>query len=227
LVISTDGLEIGGHLQYCQWMASLGTLVEVIASATGVDAQRVGAVARSIREAGLLASSGRGPSAAQMGAADAANLLIAINGADTAREAPEAVCRFRALRTNQKQQNREFGPVLEEIIEAAVGSELVEYLFRLYGLENTTRYEQRGAVEDFDLRIEFELHRPMAVIESCIPTNAIPLQQPFYPHKSADRIVPDRRTINAIGHRTILAVAEVMPRSGSQAAGLKRSARRG
>jgi hypothetical protein len=44
-----------------------------------------------------------------MGVADAANLLIAVNAADTARGAPDLVRRYRALRTNDKKQ-LEFGP---------------------------------------------------------------------------------------------------------------------
>jgi hypothetical protein len=81
------------------------------------------AFARSVREAGLITSRGRGPSAAEMNEADAANLLIAVNAAETARAAPDTVRRFRALRMSHENQ-RAFGAVLEEMIAAAVRNEL-------------------------------------------------------------------------------------------------------
>lgn len=84
-------------------------LVDVVAALAGLDVDRVGALARAIREAELIATHGRGTSAAKMGVADAANLLIAVNAADTARGAPDLVRRYRALRTNDKKQ-LEFGP---------------------------------------------------------------------------------------------------------------------
>ena len=99
-------------------MATLGALVELVAAAEGISRERVEAIARAVREAGLIATHGRGPSAAQMSAADAANLLIAANAAETARAAPETVRRFRALRTNNRNRH-EFGRVLEEMIAAA------------------------------------------------------------------------------------------------------------
>jgi hypothetical protein len=191
-------------------MATLGALVEIIAHAEGIDRERVAAIARAVREAGLIATHGRGPSAAQMSETDAANLLIAVNGAETARAAPQAVRRFRALRTNHKNQ-REFGSVLEEIIAAAVRLELVEYLHRLYlPTVDANRSKRRVASGTFDMKIEFEFNRPMAVIECRIPATAMPMHLPFYPQKSTVRAESDRRT--TIGHRTILAVAEMMRR---------------
>ena len=191
-------------------MATLSALVEIVASSEGIEPERVAAMARAVREAGMIATHGRGTSAAQMSETDAANLLIGVNGAETAYAAPGAVRRFRALRTNFKNQ-REFGPVLEEIIAAAVRSELVEYLFRLHlPTVDTDRYRQRVASGTFDMKIEFEFNRPVAVIESRIPETAMPVSQKFYPQKGIVRAESDRRT--RIGHRTILAVAGMMRR---------------
>ena len=56
-------------------MTTLSQLVDVVAAVEGLDGDRVAAVARAVREAGLIATYGRGTSAAKMGLADAANFL--------------------------------------------------------------------------------------------------------------------------------------------------------
>jgi hypothetical protein len=195
-------------------MASLGALVEIVADAEGVDSQRVAAFARSIREAGLITSRGRGPSAAEMSEADAANLLIAVNAAETARAAPDTVRRFRALRTNRKNQ-RAFGSVLEEMMAAAVKNELVDYLLDVdLGPIGIDRDKQRHALRTFHMRIEFQHKRPMAVIECRMPSIAMPKTMTFYPPNEGG-VVPakvDRRTITEITQNIILAVADIIRR---------------
>ena len=190
-------------------MATLSSLVEVIAATEGVDRERVAAYARSARESGLIKSTGRGSSAAHMGESDATNLLIAVNGAETAHAAPGAIRRFRELRTNHKHQ-KQFGRVLDEIIAAAIRSKLVEYLDGLYAFVGTERYERRRRDENFEMRIEFQLNRPLGLIECRVPVTAMPVQLPFYPQKNAAHAAPDQRT--TIGRRTIQAVAEIMRR---------------
>jgi len=196
-------------------MASLGALVEILADAEGVDSQRVAAFARSVREAGLITSRGRGPSAAEMNEADAANLLIAVNAAATARAAPDTVRRFRALRMSHENQ-RAFGPVLDEMIAAAVRNELVDYLLDMdFGPVGVERDKQRHALQTFKLRIEFQHDRPMAVIECRMPSIAMPKFIPFYPPREKKGFVltkVDRRTITEISQKTILAIAEKIRR---------------
>lgn len=191
-------------------MATLGALVELVAAAEGISRERVEAIARAVREAGLIATHGRGPSAAQMSAADAANLLIAVNAAETARDAPDTVRRFRELRTNDRNR-REFGQVLEGMIAAAIEAKFFDFLLDLnLGPKGARHEEQRSASKKSDLRIEFLSSRPMAVIEGRVPANLMPRLLPFYPphEKSAVRAEADRRT--AITHRTILAIAEMI-----------------
>jgi hypothetical protein len=191
-------------------MATLGALVDIVAAAEGISRERVEAIARAVREAGLIATHGRGSSAAQMTETDAANLLIAVNAAETARAAPETVRRFRALRADNKSQH-EFGRVLEEMIAATVSGEIVACLldlgFRRLGVEGEKR---RHALRRFDLRIEFQSSPPLAVIECRLPATRMPQFLPFYPprEKSAGRAEVDRRT--TITDRTILAIAERM-----------------
>lgn len=195
-------------------MATLAALVEIVADAEGIEAQRVAALARSVREAGLIASRGRGPSAAQMSEADAANLLIAVNAAETARAAPDTVRHFRALRTN-RENPRAFGPVFEEMIAAATKNELVDYLLDLgFGPVGIERDKQRHALGTFEMRIEFQHERPMVVIECRMPSIAMPKFIPFYPPHEKGIVLAkvDRRAITEITQNTILAVAKMMHR---------------
>jgi hypothetical protein len=100
-------------------MATLGELVEIIARYEGLDPATVRLIARHVREAGLITTGGRGPSAAQMNFADAANLLIAVNASVVAREAPEIVREYRRLKAWTSDRTLgEFGDALEKLIDA-------------------------------------------------------------------------------------------------------------
>jgi hypothetical protein len=63
-------------------------LVKTVARLEGIDPATVALVARTVREAGLIATGGRGASAAKMDVKDATNLLIGVNASDMARDAP-------------------------------------------------------------------------------------------------------------------------------------------
>jgi hypothetical protein len=189
-------------------MATLSELVDVVATVEGLDRDRVGAIARAVREAGLIATHGRGTSAAHMGVADAANLLIAVNAAETARSAPEIVRRCRASRTNDSRQ-LQFGATLEEMIAAAKTRRLADHLMDIgFGPKGDLRERLGHAREEFELRIEFIGSPPLIVIECRIPISAMPIPLPFYPRGSTARAQADRRT--AITHRTIQAIAETL-----------------
>lgn len=75
-------------------MALLSALVKAIADVEGIDEVQVGWVARHLREAGLISQAGRGRGAAHMTCTDAANLLIGVNAAFSAKEAVAAVQSF-------------------------------------------------------------------------------------------------------------------------------------
>jgi hypothetical protein len=109
-------------------MAILSELVSTVAKATGMSTAAVALLARHAREAGLIAMSGRGPSAATMGPADGANLLIAVSTTKHATEVPKAVPLYRQLVAYERDQTgkrhplegvAELGDVLEQIILAA------------------------------------------------------------------------------------------------------------
>src|SRR6516225_3304479 len=99
-----------GHLSYTQMgdicMATLSQLVEAIAEVEGMDSATVALIARTVREAGLITTGGRGPSAGKMTVADAANLLIAVNTSASAHEAPDRVRKYRQLEMRSAEESK-------------------------------------------------------------------------------------------------------------------------
>src|SRR4051794_20525795 len=79
-------------------MASIGDLMRAVAKAEDLDENYVFVYARSAREAGFITHKGRGRHAAAMTPRDAANLLIAVNGATLAKDAPAAIDTYRKLK---------------------------------------------------------------------------------------------------------------------------------
>jgi hypothetical protein len=79
-------------------MALLSTMVKAVAEIEGLDETQVGWIARYLREAGLISQAGRGRGAARMSAKDAANLLIAVNGSASAKDAVKTVSKFSTAR---------------------------------------------------------------------------------------------------------------------------------
>jgi len=117
-------------------MATLTELVEAVAEAEGMDSASVALIARYAREAGFILKKGRGPSAAHMGVADAANLLIAVNASGLAHDARVVIPLYRDLiaaeylwvDTKQIPNVGFFGNALELIIQSAIDGELPKIL---------------------------------------------------------------------------------------------------
>ena len=136
-------------------MATLSELVDVIAEAEGMDSATVALIARYAREAGFIQKKGRGPSAAQMGVTDAANLLIAANASRAARDAAVVIPLYRNLIRFEYVQAPEkvipkdyvfFGDVLEMVIQSAIDGKLPE-TFRPQNLSpNVSEAFQEGVV---------------------------------------------------------------------------------
>ncbi len=78
-------------------MAKFPALVTALARVDGRDRKTVDHIGRTTREQHYIATSGRGGAAAEMSVRDAVNLMIALNGADSAKEAGLAIDRFRSL----------------------------------------------------------------------------------------------------------------------------------
>jgi hypothetical protein len=197
-------------------MATLSELVATIAFVEGIDAERVGAIGRTIREHGLIRTSGRGTSAAQMSEHDAANLLIATSTADTARSAPAAVAQYRSLHAKRK-PTMEFGSELEELISAAKRECLADYITKMVALLGTRGHvlgRRRFPNEAYRFEIAFE--KPVASVLFGIwvqngPRNYIDF---FDRRQPAAEAHGDRRERTIITQRTILAVANVLCTQG-------------
>lgn len=82
-------------------MALLSDLVRIVAAVEGLEEVSVGIFASHAREAGLISQGGRGRSAAKMTIVDAANLLIAVNGCQFAKDVPAMTPIFRALKPSE------------------------------------------------------------------------------------------------------------------------------
>jgi hypothetical protein len=125
-------------------MATLSDLVVVTAKVEGLDPGSVALYARHMREAGLIKTSGRGTSAAVMGLPDAANLLIGVNTAKTAPQAPPAVRLFRDLHAFEFRSEADprpesdwgaLGDAIEELIRASGIDRIPEPFFGTLNLE--------------------------------------------------------------------------------------------
>lgn len=78
-------------------MSTLPILVTALTTVDGRDRPTIEYYARTIRKAGYITTGKRGMGAAKVTCHEAINLLIALNGCDTAQEAPVAIDRFRSL----------------------------------------------------------------------------------------------------------------------------------
>lgn len=94
-------------------MAKLPAVVTAIAEVDGRDRQSVEHIGRTIRERGYISTGKRGGGAADVTPKEATNLLIALNGADTPKETPLAIDRFRSLRQWHAGTARDFQAKLD------------------------------------------------------------------------------------------------------------------
>jgi hypothetical protein len=203
-------------------MATLSELVAAIAAVEGIDAERVAAIGRAVREHGLIRTSGRGTSAAQMSEPDAANLLIATNTADTARVAPAAVLQYRALqawpdkrtlKARPDKRAREFGSELEELISAAKREVLADYFTKtiaLLGVRSHLLGKQRYPNAAYKFEITFE--KPIPSVSVLIRASTATPAGIIFGDRREPKIKAggDRRESTSITQRTILAVANVL-----------------
>lgn len=197
-------------------MATLSQLVDVVAAVEGIDPERVTAIARAVREAGLVTTGGRGPSAAQMTERDAANLLIAVNTADIARNAPEIVGRYRALESRKKKRTVDFGNHFEQAILAARNSDIPEFILnsvRDFGSSRNFLGRRALPLDHYRLRIEFEKPEPSVLIQ--IETFAPFFSMNHISFRGAQRArnksdQGDRKERTVISHRTLIEVGQAL-----------------
>ena len=195
------------------FVATLEQLVETIADREGLGLQRVRAVARVARQAGLIATLGRGMSAAKMTPRDAANLLIAVNVAGTARTAPEIVDRYRRLRTTSSTRSVYFGIELEKLIAAAGTRTIADFVSSL--LSRASRrsplVSRRYDPEDYEIAIKFRRPIPLVTLYVAAPRGETPDEVAFSQRAENSSVsIPDRTVDVVITQRTIFAVGGLL-----------------
>ena len=128
-----------------QAMAKLSDLIPATASVLGVPEKTVAIYARHLREARLITTGGRGPGGAEMKPRDCVNLLIAILGAEYAKDAAKIIKKYRPIvagmdsrkwripnmplpALTQLPEYHQFGNALEALIKAAIDGSLEQAL---------------------------------------------------------------------------------------------------
>jgi hypothetical protein len=149
-------------------MATLSELAQVIAAVERIDPATVALIGRHLREAGLVTKHGRGPSAAHMGLADGANLLIGVNATRNAAHSAGAVKAYRRFRPDQYQiqiseMSRDFtlGEAIEQLLVAAGTSEPPTPF-----LGTTDYYQLSEAFEtgEVDVELRFRTDAPSVLL---------------------------------------------------------------
>jgi hypothetical protein len=212
-------------------MATISALAEIIARAEGIDPSTVALIARYLREAGFIQKKGRGPSAASMLTADAANLLIAVNVATSTARAAEVVPVYRNLvgawtgKEGAPEIGGTFGEALELLIDCAITGRLPD-IFSSAPVSKPVRdaFEQGQA----ELSVSFFKPNPWAMIQIQTPTPrlsdwsldkmvsffALTFHQMNSQQRQKQKMVGDRKDRTEIGKATIFSVAKVLrPRS--------------
>ena len=78
-------------------MATIGQLVRAIANVSGLEESAVKLIARYARESGFIGQQSTGAGAAKMTSSDAANLLIALNASDLAKDVEQSTRLYSSL----------------------------------------------------------------------------------------------------------------------------------
>jgi hypothetical protein len=104
-------------------MVSPGQLIDAISSVTGASRSKVFVAHRNLREAGLIATGGRGPSAAKMTTIDAALILLALTSGSDLKACAASVERYRNLPLQDPHSSKFFkartaGAALADVLEA-------------------------------------------------------------------------------------------------------------
>lgn len=216
-------------------MAILSDLVERIAEVEGIDPATVSLIARHIREDGLIATHGRGPSAAKMSFADAANLLIGVNATTTVANAARTVRAYRRLQAWDFRSLSDPRPpsslgtlstVIEQLLDSVAKGELPEPFLKQnfdWGFQEAFSKGQvhiglrfRRSVTTAYLRMT-ELPGP-DVIErdapeewlAMMPSRLSVVFRPVVPRGPPRKSASDRIDEVTIGYRTLRAVGQLI-----------------
>ena len=117
-------------------MAKLPTLVTALSATDGRERVTLNLIARSVREAGLIATTKRGGGASDMTARDAALLVIAANAVQHPKWAAMAAAQFRTFKQSPHGR-REQGGVFGRLAQADTLGDALAVLIEEAGAINT------------------------------------------------------------------------------------------
>jgi hypothetical protein len=219
-------------------MATLTELVDTIAEVEGLDPSSVALIARYIREAGLITTGGRGPSAARMSFRDAAHLVIGVSAARATQDAAKIVSVYRKLEAyrfiSQDQPNEDLkfgtlGEAIKQLLAALAAGELPK-IFLNDGVQDVMQLAfSRG---EFHIALRFRRPDPAAfLLITPLPKSALESEEAtevlldlyrgsglsfsfHQPRQRGTRKKPkskaDRMEETTITHRTLGAVAKLL-----------------
>lgn len=223
-------------------MALISDLVSAIAEVEGLPEETVNLVARYIREAGYLSQGARGRNAPRATVADAANLLIAVNGGGCiVKDAPRAVDMYRhlichaphgsrtatglgveygnigpdELRFLDRHGETTFGEMLESVVDRFVGGEL-----HMFMMGETVKYipeaAYQKAVADLGDNPQALATRIAEASKSLLMLDTVSFKIEFYRPAPHAKIVVDR---SIGGARELIAGVSFMVNTDDMMAG--------
>jgi hypothetical protein len=224
-------------------MATLSELVDAIADVEGIDPATVTLIARYIREAGLISTGGRGPSAAAMGLTDAANLLIGVNATTTAAESARTVAAYRELEAREfsakspAMKYEKLGEAIEQLLHAIGVGELRETFlgrgipphlqkaFSTGGIQIDLKFRRSGSRLSVILRIALRLPSTISTPATAdawqlVAESGQSVLFAFYAPRSRgppgkkENTAGDRVVETTIGYRTLSAVGKLLQPHG-------------
>jgi hypothetical protein len=219
-------------------MATLSELVDAIADVEGIDPATVTLIARYIREAGLISTGGRGPSAAAMGLTDAANLLIGVNATTTAAESARTVAAYRELEAREfsakspAMKYGKLGEAIEQLLNVIGVGELPETFlgrgipphlqkaFSTGGIEIDLKFRRSGSRLSVILRIAQRTTPATADAWQLVAESGQSVLFAFYAPRSRgppgkkENTAGDRVVETTIGYRTLSAVGKLLQPHG-------------
>lgn len=198
-------------------MARLPALVSVLARLQPCERSLVDYYGRTIRGAGLITMTKRGVGAAHVTARDAANLLIALNTADIATDAPAMIRLYRPLRDAHGQT---FGDMLEHLIINAphYRDEIFRTIESNMGREHHEIAKQSALLASTPgaFRVTFVKPEPRAFVKEHVTGSLNMSRKVFAPtddliYEDVCKPTDDDRFIEvSFGLRTLLAVNDVL-----------------
>ncbi len=139
-------------------MAKLPAMVTAMSQVDGRERKTIDHITRTIREAGYITTGKRGSGAAEMTVPEVVNLIIAMNAAESAREAPIEIDRYRSLRqiaeigkgqrgSNQLQRYEEYPQAIKDVMDVHTFGEALETLVE--GVPSLVQWSMARCEEDF------------------------------------------------------------------------------